>query len=74
MLLVESPMSLRITLAQAMTNSAIPAIFEGNPPLDGWLLGDNGYPLNTWLMTTCIMPATVREIQLNRKHSLKHTV
>ena len=34
-----------------LANSAIPAIFEENPPLEGWLLGDNGYPLKTWLLT-----------------------
>lgn len=28
-----------------LANSAIRAIFEGNPPSDGWLLGDNSYPL-----------------------------
>ncbi len=52
-----------------LANSTIPAIFEGNPPLDGWLLGDNGYPLKTWLMTPYLMPATIREMQFNRKHT-----
>ena len=52
-----------------LANSTIPAIFEGNPPLDGWLLGDNGYPLKTWLITPFLMPATVRELVFNRKHT-----
>ena len=57
-----------------LANSTIPAIFEGNPPLDGWLLGDNGYPLKTWLMTPFLMPATVREMAFNRKHTQTRSV
>ena len=57
-----------------LANSTIPVIFEGNPPLDGWLLGDNGYPLKTWLMTPFLMPATVREMAFNRKHTQTRSV
>lgn len=52
-----------------LANSVIPAVFQGNPPLDGWLLGDNGYPLKTWLITPYIMPTIVREGFFNRKHT-----
>lgn len=57
----------QIILDQA--NSVIPAVFQGDLPLDGWLLGDNGYLLKTWLITPYIMPTTVREGFFNHKHT-----
>ncbi|KAK7878891.1 hypothetical protein WMY93_030825, partial [Mugilogobius chulae] len=57
-----------------LANSAIPAVFQGDPPLDGWLLGDNGYALRTWLMTPFITPETRSELAYNRKHTRTHCV
>lgn len=57
-----------------LANSVIPAFFQGEPPLDGWVLGDNGYPLKTWLITPYIMPTTVSEVFFNRKHVKARTV
>lgn len=52
-----------------MDNSVIPTIFGRDPPPDGWLLGDNGYPLKSWLMVPYITPTTVRQSSFNRKHA-----
>ncbi|KAK7922333.1 hypothetical protein WMY93_009235 [Mugilogobius chulae] len=52
-----------------LANSAIPAVFQRDPPLDGWLLGDNGFALRTWLMTPFIAPGTRGELAYNRKHT-----
>ncbi|XP_034025040.1 putative nuclease HARBI1 [Thalassophryne amazonica] len=57
-----------------LTKSAIPAVFQGNPHVEGWLLGDSDYPLKTWLMTPYLKPATVRNISFNRKHAKAHAV
>nr|XP_023680798.1 putative nuclease HARBI1 [Paramormyrops kingsleyae] len=57
-----------------LANSAIPALFQRDSPPEGWLLGDNGYPLKTWLITPYIMPTTVREISFNRKHTETHAI
>ena len=57
-----------------MEQSVIPAVFERDPPLDGWLLGDNGYPLKSWLMVPYITPTSARQIGFNRKHSRARVV
>ena len=57
-----------------MEQSVIPAVFERDPPPNGWLLGDNGYPLNTWCIVPYITPTTVREFSFNRRHSRARVV
>nr|XP_033465325.1 putative nuclease HARBI1 isoform X2 [Epinephelus lanceolatus] len=57
-----------------LANSVIPAVFQGDPPLEGWLLGDNGYPLKTWLITPYIMPTTLRASSFNQKHTKARSV
>lgn len=57
-----------------LANSAIPALFQGDPPLEGWLLGDNGYALRTWLMTPFITPGSRSELAYNRKHTRTRSV
>ena len=39
---------------------------EEIPIIDGWLLGDSGYPLRPNLMTPLLSPATPRERRYNR--------
>ncbi len=48
--------------------------FRWIPPLEGWLLGDNGYPLRTWLITPYLMPTIVRDLSFNRKHMKTRSV
>ncbi len=57
-----------------LANSSIPTVFQGDPPLDGWLLGDNGYPLKTWLITPYITPTTRRQRVFNRVFSSARSV
>ncbi|XP_061642452.1 biogenesis of lysosome-related organelles complex 1 subunit 1 isoform X2 [Phyllopteryx taeniolatus] len=48
-----------------LDNSVIPSVFEGDAPMDGWLLGDNGYQLKPWLMTPYITATTKRQRAFN---------
>ena len=47
-----------------LATSGVPAAFLSIAPLDGWLLGDNGWPLHSWLIMPYIMP-TPYNCQLN---------
>ncbi len=42
--------------------------------MDGWLLGDNSYPLKTWLMTPYIAPTARRQRGFNRVFSSARSV
>ncbi len=43
-------------------------------PLDGWLLGDNGYPLKSWLITPYITPTKRRQCAFNSVFSSARSV
>lgn len=57
-----------------LDNSAIPAVFQKDPSLEGWLLGDTAYPPKTWLLTPFIKTKTGRESLFNLKHSIIFSV
>lgn len=57
-----------------LDNSVIPRVFEGDPTVDGWLLGDDGYPLKTWLITPYVTPETRCAMSFNRRHSEARSV
>ncbi|CAC5410615.1 HARBI1 [Mytilus coruscus] len=48
-----------------LSNSSMPQIMED---MNGWLLGDSGYPLKKWLMTPLLNPHSEKEISYNKAH------
>ena len=48
-----------------LNNSGIPDAMTG---INGWLLGDSGYPLKKWLMTPLINPANLQEQRYHNSH------
>lgn len=43
--------------------------FENDPkPLQGFILGDSGYPLRDWLLTPVLNPRTNKEENYNNRH------
>ncbi|KAK3086191.1 hypothetical protein FSP39_015880 [Pinctada imbricata] len=52
--------------AFVLSQSKIPEHLEGT--LEGWLLGDSGYPLKKWLMTPLANPVLEKEIKYNQAH------
>ncbi|XP_067903407.1 putative nuclease HARBI1 isoform X2 [Heterodontus francisci] len=65
--------------AYILLNSRLPEIFEAPAEVDGWILGDKGYPLQTWLMTPVRHPQSAAEKRYNEAHAstraiIKHTI
>ncbi|CAG2256871.1 HARBI1 [Mytilus edulis] len=50
-----------------MQNCSLSDKFE-NKQVDGWLLGDSGYPLKPWLLTPFLHPSSNGEEKYNRCH------
>lgn len=49
--------------AFVLNNSSVPDIMEH---MNGWLLGDSGYPLKKWLITPIAHPQNDQEVQFNK--------
>ncbi|KAL6455128.1 hypothetical protein MHYP_G00364350 [Metynnis hypsauchen] len=57
-----------------LTNSMVEIRLQAGRVRDGWLLGDSGYALQTWLMTPLCNPQTDRERRYNSLHSRTRSV
>ena len=51
-----------------LRQSNIHSNFENGRYGDGILLGDSGYPLKSWLMTSIATPSSAAEIRYNQAH------
>lgn len=55
-----------------LANSFLPQIMRG---VNGWFLGDSGYPLKKWLLTPFAQPSNQQEQRYNSSHcSTRNTV
>ncbi|XP_067669955.1 putative nuclease HARBI1 [Haliotis asinina] len=59
--------------ATVLSNSALGQHLE-NTPIDGWLLGDSGYPSRSWLLTPILEAQTYPEERYNNCHSKTRNV
>jgi hypothetical protein len=51
-----------------LDNSSLKIMFESGTIPEGWLLGESGYPLRPWLLTSVINPTTRPEEGYNTAH------
>ncbi|XP_062373197.1 putative nuclease HARBI1 [Sardina pilchardus] len=57
-----------------LTNSMVGNRLEAGRVRDGWLIGDSGYALRTWLLTPLTNPQTDREQRYTNVHALTRSV
>ena len=57
--------------ARVLQESSLFADFEGHAkPISGYVLGDSGYMLRDWLLTSVMNPQTAKEQAYNDAHSI----
>ncbi|XP_035250744.1 putative nuclease HARBI1 [Anguilla rostrata] len=54
--------------------SSVSRFFEDQDNQEGWLLGDNQYPLRKWLMTPLQCPETPADYRYNLAHTATHEI
>ncbi|KAI2662548.1 hypothetical protein H4Q32_001427 [Labeo rohita] len=54
--------------------SSVAKLFEEQDNDEGWLLGDNRYPLKKWLMTPVQSPESPAEYRYNLAHTTTHEI
>ena len=59
--------------AFVLANSGLPARMQSLPE-GGWLLGDSGYPLKTWILTPFSSPSNQQELKFNEAHGRTRVV
>ncbi|KAJ8346447.1 hypothetical protein SKAU_G00278480 [Synaphobranchus kaupii] len=57
-----------------LRHSRVGLRLEAGESGDGWLLGDRGYPLKTWLLTPFADPRTAEELRYNLAHGRTRSV
>ncbi|KAJ8351672.1 hypothetical protein SKAU_G00231480 [Synaphobranchus kaupii] len=57
-----------------LRHSRVGLRLEAGESGDGWLLGDRGYPLKTWLLTPFADPRTAEELCYNLAHGRTRSV
>ena len=59
--------------AFVLANSGLPARMQSLPE-GGWLFGDSGYPLKTWILTPFSSPSNQHELKFNEVHGRTRVV
>ncbi|XP_067849550.1 putative nuclease HARBI1 [Heptranchias perlo] len=57
-----------------LCESNIPALFQAQSRLKGWLLGDKGYPLQTWLITPVRNPTYEAQQHITTRSVIEHAI